>query len=87
MLEVRYFIICDITLVATKTDRLYKTRYIYWFKMAQDVHEDTLMEQNITPTRIYNVDVSNFVQRSLWRVAVCDRVTSYARRLKPDRGL
>ena len=23
----------------------------------------------------------------LWRVAVCDQVTSYARRLKPDRGL
>jgi hypothetical protein len=22
-----------------------------------------------------------------WRVAVCDQVTSYARRLKPDRGL
>ena len=23
----------------------------------------------------------------LWRAAVCDQVTSYARRLKPDRGL
>ena len=23
----------------------------------------------------------------LWRVAVCDQVTSYARRLKPERGL
>ena len=23
----------------------------------------------------------------LWRVAVCDQVTSYSRRLKPDRGL
>jgi hypothetical protein len=23
----------------------------------------------------------------LWHVAVCDQVTSYARRLKPDRGL
>ena len=23
----------------------------------------------------------------LWRVAVCDQVTSYARRLKPDTGL
>ena len=23
----------------------------------------------------------------MWRVAVCDQVTSYARRLKPDRGL
>ena len=23
----------------------------------------------------------------LWRVVVCDQVTSYARRLKPDRGL
>ena len=23
----------------------------------------------------------------LWRVALCDQVTSYARRLKPDRGL
>jgi len=22
-----------------------------------------------------------------WRVAVCDQVTSYARMLKPDRGL
>jgi hypothetical protein len=23
----------------------------------------------------------------LWRVALCDQVTSYARRLKPDRGM
>jgi len=23
----------------------------------------------------------------LWRIAVCDQVTSYPRRLKPDRGL
>jgi hypothetical protein len=27
--------------------------------MAQDVYEDTLMEHNMSPTRIYNVDVSN----------------------------
>jgi len=27
--------------------------------MAQDVYKDILMEHNISPTRIHNVDVSN----------------------------
>ena len=61
-----------------------------WFRMCEPTCLYVSMYLGTRVNLLFQVQQHSLIIRSeesyrLWRVAVCDQATSYARRLKPDR--